>query len=106
PVDARGEMDPVMSPPPVPRPSEEQPARAVDPTSRPAMAAILNALPATRSLISPLVTQVLDVPTLGILGKDEFKAFAICASRPAADSAVVRVKARYRLSCASRPFAK
>jgi len=91
-AEAVRETDPVTSPPPIPRPREEQPANAVDPTSRPAVAAILNALPATRSLISPLVTQILDGLTIGILGKDEFKALAICASDPQPDSAVVRVK--------------
>src|SRR5688572_18517391 len=86
-------MEPVTSPPPNPRPREEQPASAVDPTSRPVMAAIFSARPATRLLISPLVTQYSMDLIVGILGKDEFKLVAICADSAGQDSDVIRVKA-------------
>ena len=56
------------------------------------MAAIFSALPATRLLISPLVTQYSMDMMIGILGKDEFKPIAICANDAGGDSGVVRVK--------------
>jgi len=56
------------------------------------MAAIFSALPATRLLISPLVTQYSMDLTIGILGKDEFKPLAICVIHRCPDSDVIRVK--------------
>jgi hypothetical protein len=74
-----GAMEPVTSPPPIP--SVEQPASAADPTISPANAAILIAWPATRILIRRTQHSYSMGSTLGILGKDEFKAIAICSHR-------------------------